>query len=296
MYGGMLFDYVRLKEIKPVLYGYVREALSMLDSSVMPGENVVHDVRVLMKKSRATIRLIRSQSDEGFFSREYHSFRETGRIMRAWRETSVYRKLLKELRKKYPWIFKELIDNEKITRLLSKPDPVSGPSPQMKEDIDRIIDVLNKSGHRIRFQTMSNLDPRLLLRELEVTYDIVTDCYLIARNKQTTSNLHELRKKSKDFLYQLYFFRPLKPQAVKRLEVKLDNITRDLGRYNDLAGLIKALDYKYSGQLKSPVMDELIILIRNEQDKYLFRIWPAAYKIFCPGQNLINLPGFKISM
>lgn len=289
----MLVDYVRLKEIKPILYGYVRETLSMLDNSVMPGDNVVHDIRVLMKKARAAIRLVRSQSDEEFVNREYLAFRQTGRILRTWRETSVYRKLLKELRKKYPGVFMELADNERITELLTKSGLLSGPPLQIKEDIELIIHVLNKSGYRIRFQKLKDLDPRLLLKELEVTYDLAGGCYLTSRNKPTTSNLHELRKKAKDFLYQLYFFRPVKPQAVKRLEARLDDITRDLGRYNDLAGLIKALDYKYSSSAGSPAMDELVIRIRQEQDKCLMRVWPEAYKIFCPGQELIKNLGFK---
>jgi len=53
----MLLDYIKLKDVKPALSGYVREAESLLDMSVMPSDKVVHDVRVLMKKSRAAMRL-----------------------------------------------------------------------------------------------------------------------------------------------------------------------------------------------------------------------------------------------
>ena len=41
-------------------------------------------------------------------------------------------------------------------------------------------------------------------------------------------------------------------------------------------------------------MDELMIIIRNKQDEYLSKIWPVAYKIFCPGQQLLNVLGFKL--
>jgi hypothetical protein len=41
-------------------------------------------------------------------------------------------------------------------------------------------------------------------------------------------------------------------------------------------------------------MDELIILIRQEQDRYLSRVWTAAYKIFKPGRQLVNVLGFRI--
>src|SRR5512143_1704202 len=84
---------VRLKEIKPALYGYLREAQTILSAGEIPGEGAVHDVRVLMKKSRATVRLLKSQIDEDIFRREYSAYRETGRLMRSWRENSVHRKM-----------------------------------------------------------------------------------------------------------------------------------------------------------------------------------------------------------
>jgi hypothetical protein len=41
-------------------------------------------------------------------------------------------------------------------------------------------------------------------------------------------------------------------------------------------------------------MDELIIVIREAQDNYLSKVWPVAYKVFCPGNKLVNVLGFKI--
>jgi CHAD domain-containing protein len=290
----MLLDYVKLKDIKPALYGYIRESKSMLALSAIADEKVVHDVRVLMKKSRASMRLIRTQMDVESYSREYLTFREVGRKMRSWRETSVHRKILKEFKKKYPDIISRLEDNEKIGILMKKPESHQDTPTEIKEYLPQISDLLNKSGYRIRFQSMNNLDPKLLLKELEKTYIQVTDCYITARNNPKTTNLHVFRKRAKDFLYQLYFFRPLKPPVIKALEKKLDTLTQNLGRCNDLAVLVNELGYKYSVTDNSPAMDELIIVIRGEQDKYLSKVWPIAYKVFCPGQNLMNVLGFKL--
>ena len=87
---------------KPVLCGYIEEALSMIQPGKLPGQIVVHDVRVLMKKSRAAIKLIGSSMDEQSFRREYNAFRETGRMMSTWRESTVHRKLLWDFRKRHP--------------------------------------------------------------------------------------------------------------------------------------------------------------------------------------------------
>jgi CHAD domain-containing protein len=160
--------------------------------------------------------------------------------------------------------------------------------------LEEIDDLLNKTGYRIRFHTMNMIDPQLILKELERTYTNVVEIYLICRNNPKPGNLHEFRKKAKDFLYQLYFFRPLNPSVVKTLEKKMDNLTQNLGKVNDLSQLVKALGYKYPDSSNIPALDELIVRIREKQDIYLASVWPSAYKIFCPGQKLVNVLGFKL--
>ncbi len=290
----MLNNSVKLKDIKPVLFGYIREAQFMLDPERIPGDNIVHDVRVLMKKSRAAIKLLKSQIDEETFDKEYGTLREAGRIMSTWRETSVHRKLIKSLKKKYPRLFSQLTGNEKINLLLSKPEINSTPSPEMKQGLENIINLLLKSGYRWRFRTMNSLDPHLLLEELETTHKSVAACYLTARNYPKTANLHEFRKKTKDFLYQLYFFRALNPKSAKSLEKRLDSLAQNLGRYNDFAILIDTLGYKYNATEISGAFDELILIIKQEQDKCLAKAWPVAFRIFRPGQSLVNVLGFKV--
>jgi CHAD domain-containing protein len=289
-------DYVKLKDIKPALAGYIREAQILIGSAPVPDEAAVHDVRVLMKKARAVMRLIASHLDKEFFDREYGTFREVGRIMCSWRETSVHRKTLKDLKKKKPGVFSSLQDNKKLGEMMQKSEVPPDPSPDIKNDLSKINDLLNKSGFRLRFQSLDKLDPEKLLNDLDNSYKIVVDKYLAARNNMKTENLHELRKKAKDFLYQLYFFRPLNPPVVKAIEKKLDAITQNLGKCNDLSQLIKTLGYKYSGTDTPDALDELVVIIRQEQDKYLSKVWPLAYKIFCPGQKLINILGFRILM
>jgi CHAD domain-containing protein len=289
-------DYVKLKEIKPALSDYIREALELLKKDTVPDDKAVHDIRVLMKKSRAVMKLIISQVDEESFEREYGTFREVGRIMRLWRDTSVHRKTLKDLKKEYPKIFTQARENKKLEELLLRSNKAAEPTPEIYDQIATIGELLNKSGYRIRFQSLEKPDPRLLLTELDGSFKQASHSYMKCRNNPKPSNLHEFRKKAKDFLYQLYFFRPLNQSAVKNVEKRIENLTQNLGKYNDLDQLIRSLDYKYKAKSDSQTLDELIIMIRAEQDRYLSRLWPAAYKVFCPGQNIINVLGFKILM
>ncbi|MDQ1297275.1 MAG: hypothetical protein QG611_1257 [Bacteroidota bacterium] len=291
----MELDFVKLRDIKPALSGYIRESQAILKLSPVPDDKAIHDIRVLMKKSRSVMKLIEGQVDAEGYKRNYYSFREVGRIMRAWRETSVHRKTLKELKKNHPKLF-SMTGDEKLEALTKKSDLSAGDQTGIMNDLENINELLNKTGYRLRFQSMDHFDPKVLIRMLDDTYNNVVEKYLVCRNNPKPANLHLFRKRAKDFLYQLWFFRPLNPTIVKALEKKLDAMTQNLGKYNDLAQLIYTLGYKYSVSESSPAMDELIIVIREEQDRYLSKVWPVAYKVFCPGQKLVNVLGFRILM
>lgn len=293
MNSGMPDSNKILSDIKPVLCGYLAEAQAMLDPSAVPGEKVVHDIRVLMKKSRAALKLLKPLMDKTSFDREYLTFREVGRLMRKWRETSVHRKILKNLKKRFPEVFSHLNDNEKINRLLDKPGVINEPSGEMSEELSKIIGLLRRSGFRIRFQAMQIHDQNLILAELGKTFDMVSACFLQARNYPKNKNIHEFRKKTKDFLYQLYFFRPLDPRAIRNLEKRLDSLGQNLGKYNDYAVLIETLGYRYPSGENSSAIDDLVLIVRHEQDKFLQKTWPAAYRIFRPGKKLANIRGFN---
>ena len=285
-------DFVKLRQIKPSFAGYIRDAQEMFRTETFPDEDIVHDVRVLMKKARAVLRLISPQLNEEFAAREKISLREVGRIMSSWRDTSVLRKTLKYLRKNNPGIFIKLVDNEIIASLMKKMETIV--NPEELADVEKIRDILNRSCYRIRFEPMNNLDANKLLIGLEVTYNRVVKIYVASRNNLRQKDLHEFRKRSKDFLYQLWFFRPLNPPVIKKLEKDLDSLTRNLGKYHDLAQFVSSIGYDYKNDHNDPALNELGIIIRNKQDMYLSKVWPIAYKIFCPGQNLTNILGFKL--
>jgi CHAD domain-containing protein len=290
----MELDYVKLKQIKPAIAGYIRKSQALLKRSDIPDEKAIHDIRVLMKKSRSLLKLSAHQTDNPYYERDITDLREIGKTLCSWRETSVYRKILKDLRKELPDVFSELNENQVINTLLEKPKPASELSDEIRSALGHIDTLLNKTGYRIRFQTMNMIDPQLLIHELDITYKQVAKIYLRCRNNPKPETIHKFRQKSKDFLYQLYIFRPLNPSAVKSLEKKLEIMTLNLGRFNDLAQIISVLGYNYREAANQPSMDELILKIRDKQDRYLSKVWSPAYQIFCPGQKLVNLLGFKL--
>jgi len=290
----MELDYVKLKDIKPALTGYINESQILLKRSAPPDEEAVHDIRVLMKKARATARLLSSQIDDELFIKENIAYREIGKFMASNRETSVQRRTLKLLKKENKDLFKRLSENEKVQMLLTKPEADPSADEAEKFKVEQINELLNKAAYRLRFYTLDKLNPQMLLKELEKSYIIAAGNYLKCRINPKPTDLHEFRKRSKDFLYQLYYFRSLNPSVTKDLEKKLDTLTQNLGKYNDLSQIIRMLDYNSATSVNTPAIDELIVVIRDKQDEYLSEVWPLGYKIFCPGQKLINILGFRL--
>lgn len=285
-------DIIKLKEIKPELTEYVREAQLLLKKSPVPGDDDVHDLRVLMKKARSALKLIGPQIDMDFADKDIASLKEAAAVTTSWRDTSVHRKTLKELRKDYPDLFEQLHENEMIASLIKKPVLAPEPSPELVSAIQKIDELLKNTGFRIRFHKIGSTDPYLLLKEFERTYLRATEAFIKCRNNPKAGKLHEFRKKSKDFLYQLYFFKPVNPGSIKNLSKRLDEMTRDLGKLNDLAQLVEAINYKYPSE--TPALDELVVRVREKQDKHLKKVWPVAATIFMPGKKLVNVLGFKM--
>ncbi|MGB4292247.1 MAG: CHAD domain-containing protein [Bacteroidales bacterium] len=290
----MIPDEIKIKPVKPVLSGYISEALRLLKNETFPDEDSVHDIRVLMKKARATVKLVAHQIDSEFFEREYMTFREAGRLLAEWRETSVHRKTLKSIRKSHEDLFSRLSGYPFLGSIMATPLEFSSPGKAESDRIEKIEEILRKSLYRVRFQSFSKQDFRLMFQALESTYNEVAGIYLECRRKPRPGKIHSLRKRAKDLLYQLWFFRPLNPPVIKRIEKRLDTLTRDIGKYNDLEQLLKVIGYEPGNPENPPDINELLIIIRDKQHNYLSDVWSEAYRLFCPGQKLVNLLGFRL--
>jgi hypothetical protein len=279
------------KEIKPSMTGCITGSLMLLARQPLPDDNDIHDIRVMMKKYRAAIRLARPLLDEAVYDREYRAGRETGRILSSWRETAVLRKTARALKKDNPGLFLKLWNNEQIQGLLRRSYTTWNEAGEQVKTVSEVTAQLTRANHRLRFISLKEPDLRLLLRELEGSYVAAAGIYLDCRNNPKPRLLHEFRKKSKTFMYQLAYFRHLNPSVVKSLEKKLDNITQNLGRYNDLAQILALTGYRYGNAENSEVVNELAVVIRDRQDLYLMKVWPVAYRLFAPGKKLDDLLG-----
>ena len=286
-------DSAEAKDIKSAMAEYIDGSLRLLAMQPVPDDAAIHDVRVLMKKHRAAIRLVKPLLDEAVYRREYLAGRETGRLLALWRETAVLRKTAKALKKDNPELFIRLHKNEKIQELLRKPYATWEQAGERARSVNEVAERLRKTQYRLRFLGLNEPDMRLLLGELERSHATASAAYLNCRNKPAARLLHEFRKKSKTFMYQLIFFRHLEPQTVRQLEKRLGVMTQNLGKYNDLAQIMFLTGYHYGAPENSDTDNELAIVIRDRQDMYLEKVWPYAYRIFAPGKKLQDILGIS---
>jgi len=280
-------------DIKASMVQYITGSIALLSQQPIPDDKAIHDVRVMMKQHRAAVRLVRPLIDEPVYRREYDAGRETGRLIATWREAAVLRKTVKALKKENPELFMKLWDNEQIQELLRKPFRSWDEAARQAETVKEVSERLSKARYRVRFLGISEPDMQLLLEELERHYHTAAASYVAARSKPGTRLLHEFRKKSKTFMYQLCYFRHLNTSAVKSLEKKLDSMTQSLGRYNDLSQVRSLTGCRLGAGDNSDVINELAIVITDKQDQYLMKVWPVAYRIFAPGRKLQDLLGLS---
>jgi CHAD domain-containing protein len=281
------------KDIKGTIAGFFSGSLELLSGQPLPGDAAIHDVRVLMKKHRAALKLVRPLLDEAVYRREYLAARETGRLLASWRENAVLRKTAKTLKKENPELFIRLRDNEKIQSLLRKPYSSWDEAGVKMKSIKEITDSLKKAQYRHRFMSLNEPDLRQLLCELERSHEAASQAYLDCRHKPSPVRLHEFRKKGKTLMYQLAYFRHLTPQAVKQLEKRLNSLTQNLGRYNDLVQITRLSGYRFRDAGNTDADNELAIVIKDRQDKCLMKVWPQAYRVFAPGRKLQDTLGIS---
>lgn len=278
------------RQIKPLIVVCVSEALRLLPQSSLPDEEEIHEIRVLMKKARALLKLTAGQVDEKFYAGSMEAFKMTGKLLAELRERTVIRRTFKEIRKKHRGVVSRLNDNPAISGLAGKTGMKAVESSMQADRIANLRSMLTRAGYRLRFEPMSTLNGSILYKELENTYLAVSAVYLKCRNRPKPADIHRLRKRAKDLMYQLYVFRPAGRSAIKKCERMLEVMTANLGRFRDLAQFIKAIDYNYSPGNSNPDLDALVVLIRGMEDKCMSKAWNVADRIFLPGCRLPWLP------
>jgi CHAD domain-containing protein len=198
-------------------------------------DDAVHDIRKSLKRARARLRLLRNSRTEASYRRDNALLRDAGRPLTPLRDAKILVELVDGLSeesesgraKKYRRLRRDLQRRRRRMR------------PQLSADLEhsasKVIPVLHSREKSPSRPRSGKVDP---LAGFQRSYKRARKAFAKARKAPRDAELHELRKRVKDVLYQVEMLRPaLKRRRAKRVSKHADAIASCLGDDHDLAVL-----------------------------------------------------------
>jgi CHAD domain-containing protein len=226
---------------KSLVAGVRRDLLAQLDEVVRAmqepelSDDAVHDIRKSLKRARASLRLLRDSRTDASYRRDNALLRDAARPLTPLRDAKILVELVDELseeselrrRKKYQRLRRDL----QRRRRRMRPEL----SADLKHSVSNVMQVMDSRAEPQSPALSARLDP---LAGFERSYKRARKAFARARKTPRDTELHELRKRVKDVLYQVEMVRPaLEPGRAKRVRKQADAIASYLGDDHDLAVL-----------------------------------------------------------
>lgn len=201
----------------------------------------VHAARKHVKKVRALLRLVRKRTGSRFFLSENQSLRGFGRKLSEVRDSQVVLSVLDDLRHTI-----EQRSTVKALKALHEALTKSFPGAARPDLSAKVALAHSRQLHRLRWQVqrwpLKNLSWEDLRASLARNYRRGHRAMARYKARHTLPNLHEWRKRAKDFWYQLLMLAGLLPCTLRKLIPKVEVLTETQGAILDLDLLRTALD------------------------------------------------------
>ena len=221
------------KGIARMAHGRIGHALDELGGATDSSPDVaVHEARKDVKKLRALLRLVRSETPRRVRRRENAALRDVGRSLSGVRDADVMLATLADLEESFSG---------------DLPPEVTGPLREQLEAHRRGLTVeatdtarpeLTRIRDRIRTWTPRGDDFGVVCDGIERGYRRSRRALRTARREPTAENLHEWRKRAKDHWYNLSVLRDVWPPVIEPLADAAHDLSDRLGDDHDLAVLL----------------------------------------------------------
>lgn len=201
----------------------------------------VHAARKHVKKVRALLRLVQQRTGAKFFRKENRALRELGQKLSAVRDAQVILVVLDDLRRANP--------TGRIAEVLTKvraglnPPAEATASPDVSPGEARsCAREFERRRRGVKRWPLGKLAWPELAAALARSHRRSQDALARYAEHRTLLNLHEWRKRAKDFFYQLLILESLVPRELRSLAGKVASLTELQGAAHDLDLLLTALD------------------------------------------------------
>ncbi len=224
------------KGIRRVVRGQIDKAIEDLSGRDDPGETV-HSARKRFKRIRALLRLARDGMDETTHDREAARFRDLGRPLSEVRDAAVLVDAFDRLIERsgdggHPG---EVAAAREALR--ARKDDATGRVLGDGEILDGIASALDDARDALDGRAFAGVRWSTLREGLRRIYGRGRRALRSAVEGPTDENLHEWRKRVKDFGHALGVIEPIRPRFARRQEELADQLADLLGDDHDLAVL-----------------------------------------------------------
>jgi CHAD domain-containing protein len=230
------------KAIKRVCRAHLGLALGWMQNPRRPA--AIHSVRKEIKKTRAILRLIRTEVGVGAYRKVVKPLRQAAQHLAASRDARVMLGAFKILTKDSPSRF------PKIHAALQKHCRRETRRSRKAHSLASARRLLRKSNQRIRRLQFSAEGWAAMAPGLHRSYGRGRNQFVIVFREPTAENFHAWRKQVKTLAYLLRLLAPNWPARTHRFMKKLERLGDQLGDAHDLARLQQFLMESGAAQIK----------------------------------------------
>ena len=246
--------------LRAVALGRIDHALDMLDGpGVDDVDFAVHEARKDLKKLRALVRLARGELGNDVYRAENAAFRDAGRRLSGVRDSQVLVETLDELKKGLPRGSATALRRELVKRRRALEAEAGGREDSARE----VVSMLEAARARVEEWPLETDGFEALEPGLRRIYRDGRRRLAAAEKKPTDENLHEWRKRVKDFWHHHQLLEFTWPELMEPAAEQAHHLADLLGDDHDLAVLDAAVG-EYAAPEAQPVLHEAIATRRSE--------------------------------
>lgn len=223
----------------------------------------IHGARKDLKKLRAVLRLLREELGKKRFRAENKRYRDAGRLLSASRDAEVKLETLHELELRAGDRFPAGASLAWYEALEADRDRIAGAGEgETAEKVEAAVAAIEEAGKGIASWPIGTDTWQLIEPGLQRSYRDGRKALKRVRADGSTENVHEFRKRSKDFWYHLRLLRDAWPGLLEPTAEEAHELADLLGDHHDLAVLAEDLEAR-TGLVSSRADFEKLIEARQ---------------------------------
>ncbi len=214
------------------------------------------------------------------FAAENACFREAGRKLSDLRDSQVLVSSIDKLRRHY--------FRGKTTPLVSQAPPGAGGGTRNERlrktaDSDALKEVtalLSEALLRVKSWPLDALRWKEARRAIRRSYRQSRRAFRIAAKDPSVENMHEWRKRAKDFWYHALLLRRVSPDTFSELSNELQSLTEWIGDDHDIAMLCADLQRRAASLRSAKQIETFLAMLRIRRDELQRAAFALAERLF----------------